>query len=178
MNFKNYLWGATLAGTIGVMLSSCCEPKETNSLPQVMSNSYNDTIVKDAIDIEGTIDPLDSGYYGVYSLDIKNTGSEADTFYLSYRRVRNGYEIPLTVQQYVKAGEVKTFTTYGPLPSNALDSAKVNLYSFFVKTPDSVSLFVLQPTINIHYAKTPNGAEQCGSPGKDLAVDPLKLQHK
>lgn len=165
-------------GFTAFLLSSCCEPAQRNSLPQVIDTSYNDTAVKDAVDIQEPIDPLDSGYYPVYSLDIKNTGTEADTFTISYSRVRNGYEIPLTASRYILPGETKTFRTYGPSPSNPPDSIKVKYYSFYVKTLDSISLTVLQPKITVHYGETPNGAEQCGSPGKDITVDPLKLKHK
>lgn len=174
--YHNYL--LFTAGFALFILSACCEPGQKNSFPFVIDTSYTDTAVKDAIDIQIPIDPLDSGYYPIYSLDIKNTGAEADTFLLSYTRTRNGYAIPLYVKQYVQPGETKTFKTYGPIPSNSDDSAKVNFYSFYVHTIDSISLFVLQPEISIHYGRTPNGPEQCGSPGKDIAVDPLKLKHK
>jgi len=163
------------------LLGSCCEPAQKNSFPVVIDTSYDDTAVKDAIDISSIdfpFDPLDSGYYPVYYLDIKNTGTDADTFYLSYSRVRNGYIQPLIAQQYIQAGETKTFKTYGPSLSNAPDSVKIKYYAFYVKTLDSTSLFTLQPKITVHYGQTPNGAEQCGSPGKDITVDPLKLKHK
>ena len=91
--------------TIGMLvLSACCIPKEKNSYPQVIATSYSDTAVKDAdqfLGIDSTVDPLDSAFYPVYSLNIQNTGSEADTFYLSYSRIRNGLLEPLSVQQYV-----------------------------------------------------------------------------
>ncbi|MEP7233929.1 MAG: hypothetical protein ABI778_01415 [Ignavibacteriota bacterium] len=164
-----------------VILSACCEPKERDSYPTVIDTSYNDSAVRDAIEIQfvdNPLDPLDSGYYPVYYLDIKNTGTEADTFDLEYSRLRNGYIQPLKVSEYVQPGEVKTFKTYGPSGSNAPDSARVKYYSFFVKTLDSISLFVLQPNITIHYGETANGAEQCGSPGKTITVNPLKLKHK
>ena len=168
--------------TLGILiLSACCVPAQKNSFPTVIDTSYNDTAVKDAIDIvsvDSLFNPLDSGYYPVYSLDIKNTGSDADTFYLSYSRIRNGYLVPLTVQQYIQGGETKTFKTYGPSPSNSPDTVKARYYSFYVKTIDSTSLFVLQPTISIHYGQSPNGPEQCGSPGTDLPVDISKLKHK
>ena len=176
--FKLFLLPISLAS---VLLASCCDPVQKNSSPMVIDTSYNDTAVKEAIEIpniDSPYDPLDSGYYPVYYLDIKNTGTEADTFYLSYSRVRNGYIQPLKVQQYVQPGETKTFKTYGPSPSNSLDSVKVKYYAFFVKTLDSISLFTLQPQIKIHYGQTPNGAEDCGSAGKDIFVDPLKLKHK
>src|SRR3954468_12455499 len=89
------------------LLSSCCDPKIKNSFPNVIDSSFTDTAIRDAIDVELPIDPLDSGYYPVYKLDIKNTGSEADTFTLSYTRQRNGYSIPLTVSQFVQSGETK-----------------------------------------------------------------------
>lgn len=172
---KYFFLTAAFAASI---LSSCCEPVQKNSFPQVIDTSYNDTAVKDAIDIQTPIDPLDSGYYPVYSLDIKNTGTEADTFTLSYTRIRNGYEFPLSAKEFVLPGETKTFKTYGPSPSNPPDSVKIKYYSFYVKTIDSISLSVLQPMISVHYGGTPNGAEQCGSPGKDITVNPLKLKHK
>lgn len=162
------------------ILSACCVPKDKNSFPQVITTSYADTAVKDAdefIGVDSIVNPLDSAFYPVYSLDIQNTGSEADTFYLSYARVRNNHEEALTVQQYVGAGETKTFTTLGPIPSNSLDTLRIKYYSFFVKTPDSIHVSFLKPQITIHYAQTPNGPEQCGSPGKDLSIDPTTL-HK
>jgi hypothetical protein len=171
--------------TVGIglfFISSCCDPVPKNSLPLVIDTSYTDTAIRDAIDvtIPGDIppDPLDSGYYPIYSLDIKNTGTEADTFKISYLRATGSFGIPLTAQQYVLPGETKTFRTYGPIPSNSLDSAKYRYLDFFVRTADSISLSVIQPTITIHYGESPNGAEQCGSPGKDITVNPLKLKHK
>ncbi len=165
-----------------LLISSCCDPAQKNSFPQVMTSSYNDTAIKDAdqVIVIGlpAPDPLDSAYYPIYSLDIQNTGSEADTFTVSYNRSSGLFGIPLIAQAYVQPGETKTFSTYGPIPSNSLDSAKYRYLDFFVKTKDSISLFVLQPKISIHYGQTPNGAEQCGVAGKDITVDPLKLKHK
>lgn len=162
------------------ILSACCVPMDKNSFPQVIDTSYSDTAVKDAdqfIGIDSTVDPYDSAFYPVYSINIQNTGSEADTFYLSYSRTRNGFLEPLTTQQNVNAGETKTFKTLGPIPSNAPDTLRVKYYAFFVKSPDSVHVSFLKPQITIHYGQTPNGPEQCGSPGKDISVDPTKL-HK
>ena len=165
-----------------LFISSCCDPVQKNSFPQVMTSSYNDTAVKDAdqVQVSGAPapNPLDSAYYPIYSLDIQNSGSEADTFTISYLRPNGLFGIPLTAQAYVQAGETKTVSTYGPIPSNSLDTAKYRYLDFFVKTKDSISLFVLQPTITIHYGQTPNGPEQCGVSGKDITVDPLKLKHK
>ena len=164
------------------VLSACCEPAPRNSFPVVIDTSYTDTAVKDAIDLtlQGfpQPDPLDSGYYPVYSLDIKNTGTDDDNFFLSYTRIRNGFIDSLSVQQLVKAGETKTFRTYGPIPSNSQDSAKFRYYTFYVHTLDSIALSVMQPAISIHYGQSPNGPGQCGSPGKDISVDPAKLKHK
>jgi hypothetical protein len=177
--FKQYhKYFLLVAGIWLTILSSCCDPAQRNSFPTVIDSSYADTAVKDAIDLEFPIEPLDSGFYPVYSLDIKNTGSEADTFTLSISRVRNGIEIPLITKEYVQAGETKTFKTYGPLPPNSPDSAKANLYSFFVMSPDSVSIFTLKPQVSIHYGQTPNGAEQCGTRGNDISVDISKLTRK
>jgi hypothetical protein len=165
------------------ILSACCDPAQRKSFPTVIQTSYTDTAVKDAIDlsIQGfpPPDPLDSGYYPIYSLDIQNTGTEDDNFTLSYTRIKNGFIDSLNVQQFVKAGETKTFKTYGPIPSNSPDSAKaLHYYTFYVKTLDSIALSVMLPTMNIHYGESPNGPEQCGSPGKDISVDPTKLKHK
>ena len=164
------------------IISSCCEPAQKNSFPMVIDTSYNDSAVKDAdqVLVNGLPppNPLDSGYYPIYSLDIKNTGTEADTFKLSFYRPTGLFGFPLEVDGYVLPGQTKTFRTYGPIPSNSLDTAKYRYLDFFVKTVDSISLFVLQPQITIHYGQTPNGAEQCGSSGKDISVDPLKLKHK
>lgn len=164
------------------ILSACCEPTAKKSFPIVIDTSYTDTAIKDAIDlnIQGfpPPDPLDSGYYPIYSLDIKNAGTDDDNFSISFTRLKNGFVDSLIIRQLVKAGETKTFRTYGPIPSNSQDSAKARYYTFYVKTLDSISLSVMQPTINIHYGESPNGPEQCGSPGKDISVDPIKLKHK
>jgi hypothetical protein len=163
------------------ILSACCEPKQKNSFPKVIDTSYTDTAVYDADqfpEIDSNANPFDSAFYPVYSLDIQNTGTQADTFYVSYSRVRNGIQVPLYVQQFVNAGETKTFKTFGPIPSNSPDTSKVKYYSFYVKTRDSISLFVLQPQISIHYGQDPNGPEQCGSPGTDISVDISKLKHR
>jgi hypothetical protein len=162
-------------------LSSCCEPAQKNSFPQVISSSYSDTAIKDAdqVSIQGlpAPDPLDSAYYPIYSIDIKNTGTEADTFKITYTRVNGLFGIPLTAQVYVQPDSTRTLKTYGPISSNSLDSAKYQYLDFFVKTADSIHVSLLKPQITIHYGATPNGAEQCGTAGKDLTVDPSTL-HK
>jgi hypothetical protein len=164
------------------ILSACCVPAQKNSFPMVIDTSYNDSAVYDADQVQVTglppPNPLDSAFYPIYSLDIKNTGSEADTFKLYYFRVNGAYGFPLQAQAYVQPGETKTFRTYGPIPSNSLDTAKYRYLDFFVKTIDSISLFKLLPQVTIHYGETPNGPEQCGTSGKDISVDVTSLKHK
>jgi hypothetical protein len=179
IRYHNYFLIA--AGLVLLVFSACCEPKDKNSFPKVILNSYSDTSVKDAdqfAEIDSAANPLDSAYYPVYSIDIQNTGSEADSFYLSYTRVRDGYQESLNVQQFVNAGETKTFTTIGPLPSNSPDTSRIKVFSFFVRSVDSIPIQVMRPQISIHYGQTPNGPGECGTSGKDITVDPLKLQHK
>jgi hypothetical protein len=162
-------------------LSSCCEPAQKNSFPQVIDSSYSDTAIKDAdqVVIQGlpAPDPLDSAFYPIYSIDIKNTGSEADTFKITYARVNGLFGFPLTAQAYILPGSIKTLKTYGPIPSNSFDTAKYHFLDFFVKTADSIHVGVLKPQITIHYGETPNGAEECGSKGKDITIDPSTLKH-
>jgi hypothetical protein len=164
-----------------LLLSSCCEPAQKNSFPQVIASSYSDTAIKDAdqVKIQGlpAPDPLDSAYYPIYSVDIKNTGTEADTFKITYSRVNGLFGIPLTAQAYVMPDSIRTIKTFGPIPSNSLDSAKYQYLDFFVKTADSIHVTLLKPQITIHYGQTPNGAEQCGTSGKDISVDPATF-HK
>ncbi len=159
--------------TLGLFLGACCDPKPSNSMPMVIDSTFKDTTVKDVYDrLTPGADPTDSGFYPIYSIDVKNTGTDADTFKLTYERNRNGFVIPIVVQQYMLPGETKTFRTVGPIADHGVpETSDITYYSFFVRTPDSTSIHVENPTVKIHYGKTQNDAESCGSAGEDLNVD-------
>src|SRR5258708_24331543 len=111
-----------LTGALIFILSSCCEPAQRNSFPKVITTSYRDTAIKDADQfaaVDSAANPLDSAFYPVYSIDIQNTGSQGDTFYLSYSRLRNGIQLPLTVHQLALPHSTITFKTFAPIPPNS-----------------------------------------------------------
>lgn len=156
--------------TLVFMLVACCDPKPISSLPQVIDTTYSDTAIKD--DMNQTNTSPDSGYYPIYSLDIKNVGTEADTFELRYTRTRNGFVIPVVVKQYVPVGETRTFRTEGPIPDHGVDyTADIVYYSFFVSTPDSISVHMLKPDIVVRYGATNEGTEGCNADPKELFVN-------
>jgi hypothetical protein len=144
---------------LAIVVISCCDPKPRNSYPTVIDSSYSYLTVKDAFTYaSGAVDSL---YYPVYSVDIKNTGSEADSFKLTIDP-QNIYSV-LTVTQFVGAGETKTFKTYGPLPSNIDDSAKHRYYGFVYYDPDSLDLRISRPHVTISYGSSIDGPESCGT---------------
>lgn len=151
-----------------LFLGSCCDPKPRNSYPSVIDSSYSFESVKDATIPVPPDYVLDSAYYPIYSLDIKNTGSESDTFTVIIDRDQGGNV--LFDKQYVEAGQTKSFHTYGPIPSNALDTAKYRYYSFFTSTPDSLDLKVLRPSVRIYYGSSLDGPETCGMAATSLTV--------
>ncbi|HYM19839.1 MAG TPA: hypothetical protein VEW28_02425 [Candidatus Kapabacteria bacterium] len=155
------------AVSLSVALFSCCDPKPRNSYPAVIDSSFSYRAIKDAFTLSsGSVDSL---YYPVYSMNITNTGSDADSFQLVIDPL-NGY-LPLTVSEFVQPGETKLFKTYGPLASNALDSAKQRYYGFAFSTPDSMNLTVIRPSVTIAYGNSITGPESCGSPGTTLTVN-------
>jgi hypothetical protein len=158
----------------GIYLASCCNTKDKNSIPQVIGESYKDTAVKDVYDRSSLTN--DSGFYPIYTLDIKNTGTEADTFLLSYERQRNNFIIPVQVQQYVLPGETKTFRTIGPVPDTGRYTSWDYYYCFMVMTPDSVSVHKLKPVIKIFYGRTDYDPEGCGEPAKTMYVNESDLK--
>lgn len=158
-------------------LSSCCDPTPHQSFPQVINSSYSDTAIKDAgVSLNGA--PVDSIFYPIYSLDIKNTGTEADTFEISYDRNKAINNFALSVKQYVLAGETKTFKTYGPVPKNSPDTSKYRFYTFFVSRADSIPLSVIRPAVSISYGSSEEGPESCGSPAKTITVNIDSLRKK
>lgn len=161
---------ALLPLTLAWMLAACCDPKPISSLPQVIDSTYRDTAIKDDMNQLNTMQ--DSGYYPIYSVDIKNIGTESDTFELRYSRSRGGFIIPVVVKEFVPAGEVRTFRTEGPIPDHGVENtADIAYYSFFVLTPDSVSVHVLKPTIRVLYGSSDEGTEGCSAEEQELLVD-------
>jgi len=143
----------------------------------VIGSSYSDTAIKDAgVPLNGG--PADSIFYPIYSLDIKNTGTEADTFTISYDLKKTVNNFPLTVKQFVLAGETKTFKTYGPVPKNSPDTSKYRFFTFFVSTADSIPVSVIRPAVSITYGSSEDGPESCGSPAKTLTVNIDSLKKK
>ena len=160
--------------SLGIFFTACCDPKLRDSMPLVIDSTFSDTAIKDVFDrFSPNANPLDSGYYPIYSINIKNTGTEADTFQLSYERVgRSGYFLPVVVRQFVQPGEVKTFTTPGPIPDHGnLPTSDFTYISFFVHPSDSTKIHKENPTVTIHYGTTQNDVESCGSKGQDMNVD-------
>lgn len=154
-----------------IIISSCCEPVARNSEPMVIDTTYRDTAIKDVAD-RSPLSKLDSGFYPIYSIDIKNTGTESDTFTLVYERVRRNYIQPLIVREFVPAGEVRTFRTIGPVPDHGLPYTSYDVYfSFFVSTPDSVEISLMKPTVYIVYGANNKGSEECSAPPKQKIVD-------
>jgi hypothetical protein len=162
---------------LGVLLSSCCDPTPRQSFPQVIGSSYSDTAIKDAgVNLNGG--PADSIFYPIYSVDIKNTGTEADTFTISFDRKLETNNFALTAKQFVLAGETKTFKTYGPVPKNSPDTSKYRFFTFFVSTADSIPVSVIRPAISVTYGATDTDPEACGAPAKTLTVSIDSLKKK
>jgi hypothetical protein len=156
---------------LAVTIIACCEPKPRNSYPTVIDSSYSVLAIKDAFP---TTSGVDSFYYPVYHIAIKNTGIEADSFKLVIDP-QNGY-LPLTATQYVGAGETRIFSTYGPLPSNIDDSAKGRYFGFVQNDPDSLDLHLFRPLVTVSYGASIDGPESCGNPAtqKIISIDSLK----
>ncbi len=169
MTLRTYS-SALLPLALTFMLVACCDPKPISSLPQVIDTTYSDTAIKD--DMNQTNSSQDSGFYPIYSLDIKNVGTESDTFELQYTRSRNGFVIPVIVKQFVPAGETRTFRTEGPIPDHGVDyTADIVYFSFFVSTADSVPVQILKPDIVVRYGATNEGTEGCNAEAKEMFVN-------
>ena len=149
--------------------SGCCDPNPKNSQPLVLDSTYSDTAIKDIPD--RFVGSIDSAFYQIYSIDIKNMGIEGDTFTLSYKRIRNGFLLPVVVKQYVPPNETRTFRTPGPLPDHGGETSDIVYLSFFVSTPDSIPIQVMQPLVELSYGSTQTGDESCGSPGETITLD-------
>jgi hypothetical protein len=159
-----------LLGSAIVGWSGCCDPNPKNSLPLVLDSTYTDTAIKDIADRQ--FGKLDSLYYPIYSIDITNSGIESDTFTLTYKRIRNGFLMPLVVKQFVQAGQTRRFSTPGPLPDHPSDSTSDGIYlSYFVSTPDSIPIQIMKPVVTLSYGSTETGDESCGSPGETITLD-------
>lgn len=171
---RNSCIGLFLAASLWFV--SCCDPVPRQSFPQVVYSTYKDTAIKDAGPTIPPSNTFDSLYYPIYSFDIKNTGSEADTFAVTLHR-ENGYyssifyPVDMTIRQFILAGETKTFKTFGPIPRNALDTTRYRYLSFFTSTPDSIPLAIMRPDMTISYGSSVDGPESCGSPAKTLTVN-------
>ncbi len=174
MTLRTYS-SALLPLALAFMLVACCDPKPISSLPQVIDTTYSDTAIKD--DMNQTNSSQDSGYYPIYSLDIKNIGTESDTFELQYTRSRNGFVIPVIVKQFVPAGETRTFRTEGPIPDHGVDyTADIVYFSFFVSTADSVAVHILKPDIIVRYGATNEGTEGCNAEAKEMFINYSNLK--
>lgn len=157
--------------TVLVVWSGCCDPTPRNSLPLVLDSTYSDTAIKDIPD--RYILPLpDSAYYPIYSIDVKNIGTESDTFTLTYKRIRKGILLPLVVKQFVPAGETRTFRTEGPIPDYGVPATSdIIYYSYFVSTPDSIPINIMKPEVTLSYGSTADGGESCSSSGQTITLD-------
>ena len=148
------------------MFESCCQPKQRNSLPQVIDSSYADSLVRDILP-PPFANPPDSGYYPIYTLAVKNVGSEADTFTVQYSR--NGFGFGIS--QYVTPGQTVTFRSPGPLSDTAILNPQTVYNGFFVTAPDSIPISVMRPTVTVQYGAMYNGPEGCNSDPEQLPVD-------
>jgi len=165
---------------LGAVVSSCCEPKSKDSFPFVIDSSYADTAIYDQYLFglnEGGLPP-DSGFRPVYSLDIKNTGSEADTFTLRYSRIGNGFLIPIEVKKFVPPGQTVTFTTRNDFSDTSDISSSLYYGSFFVLTRDSITITRMRPSVTITYGGIDNGPEECNTAPSTIDVDVLSLRRK
>jgi hypothetical protein len=157
-----------------VIVSSCCEPRVKNSSPFVLENTYFDTAIRDRYPnpSPGVLSP-DSGYYPIYKLSIKNTGSEADTFALRF--IRHGFGF--TTSQYVMPGQTVQFATPGPIPDSAIPDSRFIYYSFFVSTPDSITISKERPDLTLFYGSVYNGPEACNTAANQVAINIDALHH-
>ena len=132
-------------------------------MPQYVAGSYSDSAVKNAY--PPPVNPGDSGYYPIYTLTLKNVGSEADSFRLQFSRNNDLFYIT----EFVPPGQTAVFRTPGPLK----DTATLNPWNFyggfFVSTTDSIHISLMQPSVSVLYGAIDNGPEGCNS-------DPLQMQ--
>lgn len=158
----------------GVLIESCCEPRTKNSSPQVLENTYFDTAIHDRYPnpSQGVLS-TDSGYYPIYKLSIRNTGTEADTFSLRFTRQGIGF----TTSQYVQPGQIAQFVTPGPIPDTASLSAQFIYFSFFVSTRDSVAISKERPDLTLFYGSIYNGPEACNTAPTQVGIDIDALHH-
>lgn len=151
--------------TLAAAVSSCCEPQSRNSLPVVVDSLYHDSAVFDQypLGIHSDGRPPDSGYYPVYTLGIKNAGTETDTFTLRFDRLGNGFELPIEIKHEVPAGQTVLFSTPATLNETSDTLAQSYYASFFVRTQDSIPIYRMRPTVTVKYGAVYNGPEGCNS---------------
>ncbi len=157
----------------GLVVASCCEPRVKNSSPMVLENTYSDTAIHDRLPPTVNGPSLDSGYYPIYKLSVKNNGTEADTFSLQFLRQGIGF----TTSQYVMPGQTVQFSTPGPISDTAAVSAQFIYFGFFVSTPDSVAISKERPSLTLYYGSIYNGAEACNTSPIPMNVDIDALHH-
>jgi hypothetical protein len=155
-----------IAATMTFSLYSCCEPEVRDSAPQIFYSSYQDTFIYDLW--PEAVDARDSGWYPIYTFDIKNRGTEADTF--TIRMTVDGWGFRDKI--YIDAGQTITYSTPGPIPDTAAVRAQDKYYAFFRRDTSFLPIYEVRPTIRINYGEVFKGDEGCNTPSSELQVDP------
>lgn len=161
-----------------IALQSCCEPRVKDSDPQIIYESYTDSVIKDQWPGSAATQ-RDSGYYPVYRFLIKNRGSEGDTFKITMiatndSGVTYGFQEPI----YVAGGETKLFST----PDNLRDTSDVPAqwyyYTFFrrEKDIDKLPIYVMRPSITISYGEVYNGPEGCNTGPREVSINATRFE--
>lgn len=158
---------------LGLIAQSCCEPRHKDSRPEVQFNTYSDTAIYDQMPNTSPAQ-RDSGYYPVYSFDIKNAGTEADTFIIVMTKDDIGFRKPI----FVMANEIKRFTSPDSLRDTSFYTSQQLYNTFFRRSADSISIQDIEPTIKIIYGEVYEGPEACNTAPSELFVDPRTFERK
>lgn len=163
---KNLRTAAVLI-LLAATIQSCCEPEYKNSFPQVLFDTYRDSVVKDRLPPGENVTVLDSGYYPIYEFQVRNEGSDPDTFTMVIGK--NGFDF--SMQKFVLAGETVTFRTPGPVPDTAALPAQWLYFSMFRQDPADLAIQELDPDITFLYGEVFKGDEGCNTPASRHEVD-------
>ena len=152
---------------LGATMQSCCEPEYKDSFPQVLFDTYRDSVVKDRLPPGEGVTVVDSGYYPIYEFKVRNEGADADTFTMVIGK--DGFNFAMS--QFVMGGETVTFRTPGPVPDTAALPAQWLYFSMFRQDPEDLAIQELDPDITFHYGEVFKGDEGCNTPSSRHEVD-------
>lgn len=152
---------------LGAGVQSCCEPEFKDSAPVVLFDSYRDSVVKDLLPEGQAAHVTDSAFYPIYEFQVRNSGTEADSFTVVIGK--NGFDF--SMKKLVLGGETVTFRTPGPLSDTAAIPAQWYYFSMFRRDTADLPIQELDPDISIIYGEVYKGDEGCNTPASRTDVD-------